>query len=335
MVNINILNTIIKGIADQIPLVNSFYTKSPYESWNVKEVKYGSISFVITKTTTHEQTTTYNAILYYADRLTKNNSNIDSVHSDAATVIQTIVGALNTNDDEYIMVDYPVGITLFEQSFFDNLAGGYAEMVINVRGMSECFMDEYDIPEIIGISSYYTKDEIHQYFVTKAYLKEQYDELVEGVSQGFEVISNELTHRVTGSQFDEYVDGVAQGLEVISNELTHRVTSSQFDEYVDATIEGIGALSKEIKERVTMSKFDELNDGVNTGMNMLAKEIKYRVTGEKFDELNDGVNDGMNMLAKEIKERATKAQLDELADNVYTKKEIDEIINNIMNMLNK
>lgn len=308
MVNINILNTIIKGIADQIPLVNSFYTKSPYESWNVKEVKYGSISFVITKTTTREQTTTYNAILYYADRLTKNNSNIDSIHSDAATVIQTIVGALNTNDDEYIMVDYPVGITLFEQSFFDNLAGGYAEMVINVRGMSECFMDEYDIPEIIGISSYYTKDEMHQYFVTKTYLKEQYDELVDGVSQGFEVISNELTHRVTGAQFDEYVDGVAQGLELISNELTHRVTSSQFDEYADAMVEGLGTLAGEVQQRVTKSKFDELNDGVNQGLSLLANEVQQRVTKSKFDEL---------------------------ADNVYTKKEIDEIISNIMNMLNK
>ena len=40
MVNVNILNNLIGGISKQIPLVHSYYTTSPYESWNTKEIQY-------------------------------------------------------------------------------------------------------------------------------------------------------------------------------------------------------------------------------------------------------------------------------------------------------
>ena len=134
MLNVNILNELIKGIAEQIALVQSYYTTSPYECWNTKEVKYGSVSFVITRVNTRESTTTYDATIYYADRLLEDNANRDSVHSDAATVIQTIVGALNIADD-MLTVSYPVGITLFEQDFTDVVAGGYANLSISTKGM--------------------------------------------------------------------------------------------------------------------------------------------------------------------------------------------------------
>ena len=169
MINVNILNNLIKGISEQIPLVNSYYTTSPYESWNVEEVKYGSVSFVITKVYTRETTTTFDATIYYADRLLEDNSNRDFVHSDAATVIQTIVGALNTAD-EYLEVSYPVGITLFEQDFADKLAGGYAQVSISAEGMGECFEDEFSVPEIIATSAYFTKEEIKELFPLKTEL---------------------------------------------------------------------------------------------------------------------------------------------------------------------
>ena len=63
MVNVNILNNLIKGISEQIPLVQSYYTTSPYESWNTKEIQYGSVSFVVTKVNTRETTTTFDATI--------------------------------------------------------------------------------------------------------------------------------------------------------------------------------------------------------------------------------------------------------------------------------
>ena len=135
--NIVQLNNFIEKIVSCTEVVKSFYTDSVYECWNAEEVKYGSISFCITKTQMRERTMTYDAIIYYGDRLLEDKSNRNAIWSDATQVIQSIIGTVNSVDGE-ITISYPYNLTLFEQKFADELAGAYAEISIEVEGIGEC-----------------------------------------------------------------------------------------------------------------------------------------------------------------------------------------------------
>ena len=135
--NIVQLNNFIEKIVSCTETVKSFYTNSVYECWNTEEVKYGSISFCITKTQMRERTMTYDAIIYYGDRLLEDKSNRNAIWSDATQVIQSIIGTVNSVDGE-ITISYPYNLTLFEQKFADELAGAYAEISIEVEGIGEC-----------------------------------------------------------------------------------------------------------------------------------------------------------------------------------------------------
>ena len=135
--NIVQLNNFIEKIVSCTEIVKSFYTNSVYECWNTEEVKYGSISFCITKTQMRERTMTYDAIIYYGDRLLEDKSNRNAIWSDATQVIQSIIGTVNSVDGE-ITISYPYNLTLFEQKFADELAGAYAEISIEVEGVGEC-----------------------------------------------------------------------------------------------------------------------------------------------------------------------------------------------------
>ena len=135
--NIVQLNNFIEKIVSCTETVKSFYTNSVYECWNTEEVKYGSISFCITKTQMRERTMTYDAIIYYGDRLLEDKSNRNAIWSDATQVIQSIIGTVNSVDGE-ITISYPYNLTLFEQKFADELAGAYAEISIEVEGVGEC-----------------------------------------------------------------------------------------------------------------------------------------------------------------------------------------------------
>lgn len=325
MMNINIINKLIKGISEQLPLVNSYYTVSPYDSWNVVDVKYGSVSFVVTKTTTQRQTTAYDCVLYYADRLTEDKSNRDSIHSDAATVIQTIVGALNQSNEEYIMVDYPVGITLFEQSFCDDLAGGYANMVITVEGMGECFNDEFAVPEIVGTSAYYTKDEIIELFPLKTTLariatsgsfndlldvpdlvnKQQYNNLIESVLKGLRTLSSEVQNRVSVGCFDGWADNV-------DKQLSNKVNTQQYNNLIESTTEGFTILANEVKNRVSVGYFNEWSNNVES-------LLKDTITTHLFKQFADGQNTININLAKEIYNKVNTAQFDDTVKDITTR----------------
>lgn len=135
--NIVQLNNFIEKIVSCTETVKSFYTNSVYECWNAEEVKYGSISFCITETQMRERTMTYDAIIYYGDRLLEDKSNRNAIWSDATQVIQSIIGTVNSVDGE-ITISYPYNLTLFEQKFADELAGAYAEISIEVEGIGEC-----------------------------------------------------------------------------------------------------------------------------------------------------------------------------------------------------
>lgn len=306
MINVNILNNLIGGISKQIPLVHSYYTQSPYESWNTKEIQYGSVSFVITRVNTRETTTTFDATIYYGDRLLEDNSNRDSVHSDAATVIQTIVGALNTADD-YLEVSYPVGITLFEQDFEDAIAGGWAQLSISTEGMGECFEDDFSVPDIIATSAYYTKEEINQLFplrtelATIAYTgsfndlkdkpdlvnQQQYDELLQAVLDATADLAKEINGKVSIGKYDEWV-------EYTDASLASKIDRQTFDNLYE-TIETITTnLAVEIKNKVSHEAFNALKDS-----------LKDNITQQQYNELYNAVLDATENLAKQIEQKVS------------------------------
>lgn len=354
MMNINILNKVVKGVSDQIPLINSFYTQSPYESWNVKEVKYGSVSFVVTKTTTREQTTTYDAVLYYGDRLTEDHSNIDSVHSDAATVIQTIVGALNQSDDEYISVEYPVPITLFEQSFSDDLAGGYANLIIHVEGMGECFNGEFDIPQIVGTTAYFTKEEIVNRFPLRNELSAvaysgsfkdlsdapeiitsvQYNQLYNKVSEVARTTSILETGKLDVMTFNKWVSdfesglsgttpisefrAFVQGQNTINMNLAVELKNSVKSQYLDSQVSMLKTL---IDSKVSTQAFDNTILGVNQVVVNLAGELSEKLDKDYFDGWKDGL---VNLINAKVSTQA----FDTVMSNIYTKSEVDNLIVN-------
>ena len=336
--NINILNKVIQGISEQLPLVNSFYTQSPYESWNVKEVQYGSVSFVVTKVNTRESTTTYDAVLYYADRLTENRSNRDAIHSDAATVIQTIVGALNTAD-EYFEVDYPVSITLFEQDFADILAGGYANLTISVEGMGECFEDDWSVPEIIATSAYYTKDEIAELFPLRSNLslvaftgrfedlsskpdvvtQSQYDDLYQGVKETTGLLAEQIADKLDAKYFGEFRKN-------IETQLDDTVSQRQFDELYKGVLESTGVLASEMNGKLDAiyfatfkeqlqnqldAKVDDIYfESFKTTVSDIAKQVADKVSSSFFDSTISAIN-------SKLDNTVTQQQYDDLYQGVY------------------
>ena len=397
MTNINIINGLVKGISEQIPLVNSFYTQSPYECWNVKEVQYGSVSFVITKVNTTDTVTTYEAVLYYADRLMEGGLNRDAIHSDAATVIQTIVGAMNQSD-EYFRIEYPVGITLFEQDFSDTLAGGYANITIEVEGMGECFDGEFEIPEIVGTSAYYNKDEMNELFPMRTDLArvsftgdfndlrntpdllttQEYNDIVETIRSLNERIdgcvdeveynnvlnrlenlgvqlsskadmrsleqfvegqntinvnfATELRNKVNSTFFEETVSG-------INNELDNKVSRQDYNILVEGVSEGLGTLAQEVNGRVKITDFDSFADGVESVLDTKAdqRSLEQFVEGQNLVNVNlavqlekkvdDDYFDGVKAnLEYKIDAKLDRQSFDNKMVNIYTKKEIDLVV---------
>lgn len=137
--NIVQLNQYIEKIARCIQIVHSYSSQSPYEYWNAKgDVQYGSVCFCIKKSRMRSNTITYDAVLYYGDRVVDTPSNKEQIWSDANNVIQNIVGTINMQSGGDVSVSYPYDITNFEQKFADNLAGAYATLSIETRGIGEC-----------------------------------------------------------------------------------------------------------------------------------------------------------------------------------------------------
>lgn len=135
--NIVELYDYIKEVCDTIPLINSYYNESVYDCWNNKEVKYGSLVFVVKSVRNNNNTFIYDCVVYYGDRILEDRSNVADVQSDAVNVIKSVLGVLN-NTNEEVNVTYPFTTTLFEQKFVDELAGGYADVSIATYGIGEC-----------------------------------------------------------------------------------------------------------------------------------------------------------------------------------------------------
>ena len=123
------LNKLLVNVASSNYLVNDAFVGDVY-TINGKENRFGC--FVATPMTANKMTVgtiRYNYILYYIDRLTKDESNIDFVQSDAVSVLK---GILNFIGEQGIEVDEGYEFTLFRQKFSDWCAGAYVSVYIIV-----------------------------------------------------------------------------------------------------------------------------------------------------------------------------------------------------------
>jgi len=142
----NLITTLnyITDIAESLQLVNSAYKGSPYDHWNSSEIKYGSVCVAV-ENVSRDSLMTYNLVLYYADRLTQDRSNLYEVQTDATTILTSILNSL----DEIGDVETPYNIELFDQQFSDYLAGGFVRFGLVIESpLGDCEMEDYeDIPD--------------------------------------------------------------------------------------------------------------------------------------------------------------------------------------------
>ncbi len=120
----------IKTIADNIPIVMSFNDTDPYTYWNSQEVKYGSVIFAVKGYNQLSGVTRYNCVIYYGDRVLKDESNVNNIYTDAQTTINTIITNVELADGTVTVVSGSPAITFFRQRFLDELAGGYCNFTI-------------------------------------------------------------------------------------------------------------------------------------------------------------------------------------------------------------
>lgn len=120
----------INTIADNIPIVKSFNDTDPYTYWNSQEVKYGSVIFAVKGYNQLSGVTRYNCVIYYGDRVLKDESNVNNIYTDAQTTINTIITNVELADGTVTVVSGSPAITFFRQRFLDELAGGYCNFTI-------------------------------------------------------------------------------------------------------------------------------------------------------------------------------------------------------------
>ena len=151
------LNRLLVNVARSNYLVNEAFVGDVY-SINSKENRFGC--FVATPMTAVKSSgiIRYNYVLYYIDRLTKDEVNIDDVQSDAVSVLKGIIEFLGENGAE---IETGYEFTLFRHQFSDWCAGAYVSVRFVVAD-NDCNEGEFNIsgneliPLVIDKNGIYT-----------------------------------------------------------------------------------------------------------------------------------------------------------------------------------
>ena len=123
------LNRLLVNIANSNFLVHQAFVGDVY-TINAKENRFGC--FVATPMTAVKPgigTIRYTYVLYYIDRLTKDEANIDFVQTDAVNLLKGVIEFLGENGVE---IEDSYEFTLFRQKFDDWCAGAYVQVNILV-----------------------------------------------------------------------------------------------------------------------------------------------------------------------------------------------------------
>lgn len=137
---VQILNRVSK-YASQLKFVNTVYKGDIYENLNGHpDTKYGVVNIDIPSVSINENLQVMNIYLYYCDRLTQDNTNEYEIKSTSELVLTSIINYLGELGDIYDGYQ----INFFNQSFTDNLAGGYVQIQFETdRILGDCLIDEY------------------------------------------------------------------------------------------------------------------------------------------------------------------------------------------------
>jgi hypothetical protein len=141
------LNKLILDVAGSNYLVNAAFVGDVYEI-NAKENRFGC--FVATPMTANKNTAgtiTYTYVMYYIDRLTKDESNIDLVQTDAMTVLTGLIGWLQDQSGVLLDIGIDTTYTLFRQKFDDWCAGAWLQVSLVVP---DSLCGDYDFNYIGG-----------------------------------------------------------------------------------------------------------------------------------------------------------------------------------------
>ena len=127
--------------ASQLKFVNTVYKGDIYENLNGHpDTKYSVVNIDIPSVTVNENLQVMNIYLYYCDRLTQDNTNEYEIKSTSELVLTSIINYLSEIGDVYDGYQ----IIFFNQSFTDNLAGGYVQIQFETdRILGDCLIDEY------------------------------------------------------------------------------------------------------------------------------------------------------------------------------------------------
>lgn len=132
MTNMNLiqLKELLRQYVLEQPIKPNVMFGSIYENLNTDERKYPMFNIDFESVNNNSNTLTYNIIVYFADRLTEDSSNMFEVQSDGVTSIHLFIQKLKYIDE--ITVTDTVNINLFEQQFADNCGGAWARIMLTV-----------------------------------------------------------------------------------------------------------------------------------------------------------------------------------------------------------
>lgn len=145
---VQILNKI-STYASQLKFVNTVYKGDIYENLNGHtDIKYGVVNIDIPSITINENLQVMDIYIYYADRLLQSDTNEYEIKSTSELVLTSIINYLSEIGEVYDGYQ----INFFNQSFTDNLAGGYVKIQFETdRILGDCLIDDYEeeIPTLL------------------------------------------------------------------------------------------------------------------------------------------------------------------------------------------
>lgn len=142
---ISVLNEILVNLASNDFRVNQAYAGDVYDI-NTKENRFGCfVATPMTATRNEGGVITYHYVMYYIDRLTEVEDNIDLVQTDAVSVLKRVIDNLG-----YQGIEMGDGyqFTLFKHQFDDWCAGAYVDIDFIVPDM-DC--QEFEIGKTVDL----------------------------------------------------------------------------------------------------------------------------------------------------------------------------------------
>ena len=139
------LNEILVTLAKTNPMVNEAFVGDVYDI-NAKENRFGCfVATPMTALRSEGGSITYTYTLYYIDRLTKDERNMDLVQSDAVTMLK---GLIDRVEEEGVQVDGEYQFTIFRHNFDDWCAGAYVSIDFTVPD-TDC--GEFDFGVLVDL----------------------------------------------------------------------------------------------------------------------------------------------------------------------------------------